>query len=286
MPEITDRLRARIGERVERATHKLKVGRKAVELARSRDDPTVSARVFQEQLSPSERRQAASFELALEAVKPQLFGLAGQLLEARQTRQWNVLIGDDTSARLPVRFVRKVFEGAGGPIDTQFISTSKSTRGVKEEGVFDARAQQMVQGHTEPRALIVTESAGTYNGLEFLHGVMEPHCQTLDTAIVGARVAPPEGMELGEVYIGGQGDDAVKATWNAFENPLRLSTKGRDDIGSEAVTGVTKNADPQSALASVALGGDFPTLPAYCYSRMDELAQEFLDGQGQVDIRS
>lgn len=88
-------------------------------------------------------------------------------MAADRQHDWSLIIGDDTSARLPVRFVRKVFEARGKKIDTRFIATSSATRATKDEGVFDERAAQMVAGRDDVRALIVTESAGTYRGLSF-----------------------------------------------------------------------------------------------------------------------
>lgn len=109
----------------------------------------------------------------------------------------------------------------------------------------------------------------------FLHDVMSPHCTTVDTAIVGARQEPPEGADFGDLYVGAIGSKAVGNTWNAFENPLRLSTRD-GNVGSEAVTGIAQNHDPTSALARAALSSEFPALPTYCYSRMNELAEEFI----------
>lgn len=78
--DLGEKLKTKMSDRLERASHKHQIGRRVVELTQASEVHSApSSRVFLERLSLEERRQAASFEIALEACRPQLFHLAEQL---------------------------------------------------------------------------------------------------------------------------------------------------------------------------------------------------------------
>ncbi|HSX34517.1 MAG TPA: hypothetical protein VLF62_02635 [Candidatus Saccharimonadales bacterium] len=228
---------------------------------------------------PSEEKATQQFDARLEGAKPLLFNLAGQLVNAYPEHQWNVLVGDDTSGRLPTRFIRKVFEAAGVRIPTGYIAASRSVNGGKPIETYTNHAERLAsKSGTDPaRVLLVTESAGdTLGSIRFTRDLIEPYAASVDTAIVASRGTP--GEDLGDVYTAAVGDEgALDVVWKTFEHPLQ--TRG-DEQWSGALTNLHKNLDPESAVAGVTSETGYRHLANHAYSRMDELAAEFWESQG------
>lgn len=223
-------------------------------------------------LSHEELRVLSRFENGLEDLKPYLFNMTDQLIEAYPEKRWNLLVGDDTSARLPTRFVRLVFAQAGVKIPTRYIAASRSVSHYKAPGTYDAYAENMVQGIDEPRGLIISEAAGeTLGSIRFTHAVLKPHFKTLDTAIIGARTQPTD--DLGEVFCGAIDDEAaMSAVWRTFENPLG---SGEEKAWSGALNNLEKNPDPERGDARISSEVAYRSLAAYCYREMNNLAGEY-----------
>jgi hypothetical protein len=204
-----------------------------------------------------------------------LFRLAGELLDAYNERQWNLLIGDDTSGRLPARFVRKVLAETGVVVPTRYIAASRSVNASKTPGAYDRYAKAITYNGGEPvRGLLITESAGDGLGsLHFTHDVLKPHCETLDSAIVASRGTPDAG--LGEVYLGAPAGDetALHAVWTTFEHPLQTR---RGEQWSGALTNLDRSTHPDRGDATRATETAYRGLAHYCYERMDALAVEFV----------
>jgi hypothetical protein len=231
---------------------------------------------------PSPEKARNHFDAGLEACKPMLFELAGKLLDAYDARQWNLLIGDDTSGRLPARFVRKVLAETGIAVPTRYIAASRSVNASKVPGTYNHYAQAITASNGEPvRGLLITESAGEGLGsLHFTHDVLAPYCESLDSAIVASRGTPDAG--LGEVYLGAPAGDetALHAVWTTFEHPLQTR---RGEQWSGALTNLDRNADPARGDAALAAETTYRGVARYCYGRMDALAVEFT-GAGVVTL--
>lgn len=231
---------------------------------------------------PSPEKLQKQFDPRLEQCKPYLFHLANQLVDAYPDRKWNMLIGDDTSGRLPTRFVRKVFEGAGIQIPTRYIAASSSVNHAKPRETYDQYAKALAANAAEPvRGLIVSESGGTFGSLNFTHSVLAPHFDTLDTAVAVARISP--GANLGQTYTGAEvGDEtAMNAIWTAFEHPLQTR---RGPQWSGPLTNLDRNQDPERADARRTDDKTYRSLAQYCFARMDTLATEYWMTRPDIDV--
>ena len=186
------------------------------------------------------------------------------------------MIGDDTSARLPVRFVRSVFEQSGHTIPTRYIAASASVNADKPFSTYDTYARQVASSVVKPRALLITETTGaTLRSIRFTHALLAPYCESLDTAIIGARSEPTS--DLGDVYCGAVRDESVMhAIWLGFENPTGAVD---ENAWSGATNNLDKNFNPEQAVAKRADETAFRSLAAYCYSRMPELAIEYMQAK-------
>jgi broad specificity phosphatase PhoE len=215
------------------------------------------------------------FEEGLAKIKPHLFNLANRLVEAYDQKQWNLLIGDDTSARPVVRFARRVLRHAGITMPVHYITASKTAQRVKPHGVFDEYARHIVQHIEAPRGLIITESISDQaTSLSFTHDVLAPYFQTLDMAILGARREPLSQLEArGAVYYGAlQNKPLQVAIWEAFENPIG---EVREEDGW---SGPLTNLLPNFNHLAYARGFNNPlytSLASTVYNRMNELADEW-----------
>jgi hypothetical protein len=232
---------------------------------------------------PSEEKATTQFDQRLQGAKPLLFNLAGQLIDAYPTHQWNVLVGDDTSGRLPTRFIRKVFEAAGVRIPTGYIAASRSVNSNKPLETYANHAERLAakSGQDPARVLLVTESAGeTLGSIRFTHDLIEPFAASVDTAIVASRGTPNEG--LGDVYAAAVGDEnALGIIWKTFEHPLQ--TRGEEQW-SGALTNLNKNLDPSSAVAGLTGDTGYRHLAAHAYGSMDALAAQYWESQGGVPL--
>jgi hypothetical protein len=192
-----------------------------------------------------------------------------------------MIIGDDTSGRLPARFVRQVFNKAGIKIPTRYIAASRSVSSTKMPGTYEAYAKDVTeQVGRKPRGLLVTESAGeTLGSIRYTHELIRPHCESLDTAIVASRGNPIP--ELGKVYTGAAiGDEAaLHSVWETFEHPLQTR---RGQQWSGALTNLERSSDPTRGDAQLTNRTAYRGVAKYCYGRMDTLAAEYATARGEL----
>lgn len=224
-------------------------------------------------LSPKETAILNRFEAGLDDVQPYLFGMTDALMADYPERKWNLLVGDDTSARLVVRFVRLAFLYAGHSVPTRYIAASSSVNQGKPRGTYDRYAQRLVQNAEEPRALLVTEAAGeTLGSVRFAHALLNPHCVSLDTAIVASRGVPSTD-DLGRVYCGAVRDErAMNAVWRAFENPTDAPA---EQAWSGALNNLDRNSNSWQGHAKGTSQTAYRRLARHCYLRMNDLAKAY-----------
>lgn len=219
------------------------------------------------------------FDEGLQKLRPSLFCLADKLWNAYDDKNWNLLIGDDTSGRLVTRFARLALTNAGIRIPTHYIAASKSVHHLKPLDTFDMYARH-ITNDLHPRALLITESTSKEpNSLRFTHGVVGPHCQLLDMAVLGLRqaaLAPLE--ELGSVYYGHIEDKSLQtAVWQTFENPT-----GESEIQSARsapLTNLQLNPNLAEAHAKRSSNTEYGNLFVYAYERMDKMADEWAESR-------
>ncbi len=249
--------------------------------------------------NPTPTDKVEHFESGLQACKPALFDLAGQIITALPERQWDVLVGDDKGGRLPTRFIRKVIANFGVDLPARYITGGRNAREATTPEAFEARAKQI--GQLGNRALIISESNNTHTTARFLDGLLKSSFDMVDYAVVVSR---DDCSEVGdETFVGGYDKELVNAVYDTFENPLSgisatgtaylglrrivgsflpkdiksrlLTNKGlRYDPNSSALTGLIEN--PGFAYASRVENSNFG-VSNYCYARMDSLALEFME---------
>jgi hypothetical protein len=226
---------------------------------------------------PSSHEIQTRFEDGIDVLKPYLFHLADQVVDAYEQKQWNLLIGDDTSGRLVTRFVRLALAQTGVIIPTRYIAASKTVHHLKPFQIFSTYAQQITNPPTEnTQGLIVTESISRKaTSLSFIYDLLARYCQTLDTAILGARQQPLEQLgKRGAVYCGGIENKALQTgVWQALENPT--AEKNIDDAWSGPLTNLVVNMDTSSAVARRLPDTTYRSLASLAYRRMNDLAVEW-----------
>ncbi len=159
---------------------------------------------------------------ALGEVEPLLTSLADKLLETEHDC-WNVIISDDTSGRLPTRFIRDVLQSDGREFSTFFVVGSASYRDANGPGPYEEWFRRISEQMTEPlRPLIVTESVGTGAAVDFIRKTITQYCEPgVDPEV--ATVAVSDEAENMVDYYGGKGREALNRTWQGFENPPKIT---------------------------------------------------------------
>lgn len=167
----------------------------------------------------------ANLQAQLPGVHPLLFNLADQLLAAAPTAEWNVLISDDTSARLPGYFVRSVLSHAGYRMPTHFVAGSKAVQARLGAEPYKRRIESIAQQVGAPvlRPLIFTESVGSGQTINFLRDTMSEHADHIETAAVASRVPATGNL----TYVGGVGEEASYDVYYAFESSRNATNSGR-----------------------------------------------------------
>ena len=161
--------------------------------------------------------------------KPYLFNLADQLVTHFPERQWDALFVDDTNARLPARFLRKVLEDSSSrSLPMYFVQSGRLARGrVPKEKYFEY--MHFIAGSLPPkkldfsqkRALVVSESAGTFETAKFLLDITSAEFDETDFAIVASRSS---AINLDtNVYIGIYGKEITRIIGQTFEGAKEKS---------------------------------------------------------------
>lgn len=243
------------------------------------------------QFNTREKKLINDFEKGLLLSKPYLFNLADQLVTHYPQRNWNVLIIDDISARLPARFVRKVLETSFGlSLPMYFIQAGYLARQRVPKKQYSQYMHFIASNlASDSRPLVISESAGTFATAKFLLELVASEFHEVDFAVV---VSKSVGDNLAaNVYVGNEGQDAGRAIYNTFEGgkeksvfhlgrilPLlvkRIITRRFPQtitISTQKLTGVKRSNDPYVAASR---DEDSGQLVHYFRKRMDSLAAEY-----------
>lgn len=166
-----------------------------------------------------------------------LFHLADQVTSTDKDK-WNVIIGDDMGGRLPAHFIHDILKQDGRDIKTFFVASSKVYRQEKGSQPYQEYFQFISEQLGEPmRPLIVTESVGTGNGIEFVKAELTPFCETPPEV---ATVAVSEQSKDKVEYAGGVGEEAIEKVWHAYESPPVIS------LGKRAIQKAWRTMIPES----------------------------------------
>jgi hypoxanthine phosphoribosyltransferase len=238
---------------------------------------------------------------SLREVEPLLTTLADKLLDTEQDR-WNVIIGDDTSGRLPTRFIRDVLKADGRDFATFFVVGSAVYRDANGPGPYEQWFDRISRQVGEPlRPLVVTESVGTGAAVNFIRKTMEQYCEQGIEPEIATVAVSDEAEDMVDFY-GGKGREALNRTWQGFENPPKISLartalkKLRDTTPNAAVEymrsrtslrlfddapqpnhslGIYSDTTAELPIAGVMPGTD-RAAASRLLRRMDELADEYV----------
>jgi hypothetical protein len=166
-----------------------------------------------------------NLEDRLPEVEPYLFNLADQVLDDVQHADWNLLVGDDTSGRLPTYFIRRVLAENGYDVPTRFVAGSKVLHEELGSDSYRDYFGWMVHslGQSSTRALIVTESTSSGKTMNLLTSCLAPYVEAIDTAAVANYYVD----KYKTTYAGGSGKDAGFRVFHAFESQSLLTTRSR-----------------------------------------------------------
>lgn len=249
------------------------------------------------------------FNNDLHSCKPTLWHLADMLIEhAEQNGPWDVLLGDDTSGRLPTRFIRKVLEKKGlGPEKTLYVNASSSKYIRDNRDVLDYEVavdlsqleQQCERELTDfgEGVLVISEAADTFTTLGRIDDSI-PESVKRNFAIValGENVILPDRFK--EAFIGTQDEAQARAVFFAFEAPGIVDNKEKlTDILKKNraakeianLLGIRRNrrlsSYPKTGLVSGDQGSftakrssdnSYRALTNHCYRAMDVLAEDYV----------
>ncbi len=239
------------------------------------------------------------FNSNLDQAKPYLFELARKVITASIKNKWNLILGDDTSGRLPTRFIRKLLQNENFNISTRYICASRSARTVIPIVDFNAYVDKLTgELPNETRVLVVTESIGSGTAAKFIESLLRRRFNKVDFAVVSSRFGHPN-MLSGNVYIGGEGDDAADIIHRTFEkvgkyntnekiiytikrmipHPLRKRLIGHTTMGRRSSYPLTNlaSSDEKHPFPFAHFTDDktYTTAAHASYLRIDQLAEEF-----------
>ncbi|HEY4963644.1 MAG TPA: hypothetical protein VIH90_03050 [Candidatus Saccharimonadales bacterium] len=148
-------------------------------------------------------------------VAPYLFNLADKVLGAAPEANWDVMLCDDVSGRLPAYFIRRVLAESGQPISTRFIAGSKAYHERFDPQVYRDYYLHLTAGLSSQvlNVLIVTEATHSGATLNYLKNVLTPVTHSIETA-AAVNVVP---RKLATDYTGGEGLKAGRLVRHAFE---------------------------------------------------------------------
>lgn len=221
------------------------------------------------------------WEHELQGSKPYLFNLAWQIIDAYPHRAWNLLICDDNGGRLPFLFVRTLLERAGYEIPVAYLAAGNRARAATSQVQYQEYVKGLLRPLSQPRVLFVTESAGTFGALRYVHSLIEPLGQ-VDFAVVASQKKPPQ--TLGRCFVGGYGITmAAHHIYQTFEAP-KLSTsyvkvKAEGHQG-HILTNLLEAPVPGEPYGHESNDPQFRELATFASKRMVELADEYWETEG------
>lgn len=226
----------------------------------------------------------AIWEKELQSSKPYLFNLAWQILDAYPKRNWNLLVCDDNGGRLPSLFVKNLLQKAGHEVPMAYLAAGKKARGVTSHPQYQKYIDGLLSSIKQPRVLFITESAGTFDSLNYVHSLFKPLAQ-IDFAIVASHKKPPQN--LGNCLIGGYGVYlAAHHIYQTFEAP-KLSNDYIKAASAKGPQGNVLTNLQEKPVAGEPYGHkedtpQSPELAAYANRRMIQLANEYWKREGPL----
>lgn len=159
--------------------------------------------------------------------------MADKVRAARDEADWNLLIGDDTSGRLPVFFLRQVLKADGRDLKTRYVVGSSGVRARLGEAAYTDYFLSLAEQCGEPlRPLIVTESTNSGRTVRFLRRTLQPVSATEPQA-----AAVVDGTATGEVDFAGTTDRAAGYdVFYTFESVAVESLRGRLNAHARRMT--------------------------------------------------
>ena len=171
-----------------------------------------------------------NFQNGIESLKPHLFNLADQLVEASQDAKWNVLVVDDTSARLPAHFVRKVLSRTGCELPTYFVAGSHSLHERIGDEPYHDRFRQIQEhvGGMILNPLIITEVIGTGKAAQLLKRTAAPVSENVEIATVANHFDDVTEAD----YIGVEGAEGTADVFYTLEvlKPESTGSKATNNL--------------------------------------------------------
>lgn len=192
---------------------------------------------------PSNQEIIESFDRNLDLAKPILFSLANSVVSDCDNRNWDLLIGDDTSGRLPAIFIHKVLAFQGVELPLEFICGSHAAQKVIPIEIYRSYVSTLPVSPTPNNALIITESAGTGQSLTFLEKLFRERFKIVDFGIVAAHMKTIPNIN-GQIYLGSDSFSSSRIIYQTFE---RVGSKNKKDF----VAGLAHMALPVSVRAKL-----------------------------------
>lgn len=245
-----------------------------------------------------------NFNSSLELCAPYLFNLADQVIESDTERFRDyVIIGEDTSGRLPTRFIRKVLSGIGIDVPTAYICASQQARRQVPAEKYQQHITCIASRHCDrPNVLVVTDNTGTGDTANFIGKLLKPAFRQADLAILASLYTiVPSFPDFDQVMIGGVGRKASDAEYLTFESVSKTSRAAfltsliRHTLPEHLQTRLfrrlplprtstsyqlTNLVSSRETYAARTADTRYRTLAKIAYQRMDSLALEFLESKG------
>jgi hypothetical protein len=167
----------------------------------------------------------SDFRTQLQTVKPYLFALADQLIEAAPRKNWDLILGDDKGGRIVTFFVRRVLENAGHKTPTFFVLGSSITREHFGADAYEDYFRYIASslGSQSLNTLIVTESTSSGRTIDWLAERLAPVSASVECATVTNKFPNRYRPE----YAGASGYEAAARSFYTFEAVPRGGLVGR-----------------------------------------------------------
>ncbi len=245
-----------------------------------------------------------AFDDNLMHVAPYLHNLAEQITADRPDLRWNVMIGDDTSGRLPVHFLKHVLQGQNIFLPTFYIQAGRRARSIVSEQSYANHVERIRDRIGMPlRAVIVSDVAASGDTLNFLKDTLYAFSEQVDTAVVASRYEVQN--QIGDSFVGAVGRGAVLNVNRTFESVdvpenatpmyaklIQRIVPGRIrkvmeplmpsimvDPTTYPLTNVEADLRPGAPTAKRSADQTYRELANHCYERMQDLAEAHATGR-------
>lgn len=243
---------------------------------------------------------------SIHTAKAVLFELGDQLVAAEGG--WNVLIADDTSGRLPARFIRQVLRRSGVESPMFFVVGAKAYRVRNSEAQYRDYFASIEMTLGQPLyPLLVTESVGTGQTVNFLKDAIRPHSG--GEPQVASLVANPKHDSTVD-FVGSYHAEDSRIVAKVFENRippslgrkavvsvLRLFPESTKDTIRQVAPLMSKPPSASNQIAgikvdtgsplpiAIRMDSTDPKLKSQAAAEIDQLVKEYAATRGKIDSR-